>query len=1247
MNFFKDTFTINFVKLCLFFPIILLGSFTYAQKASLGIHGRANDSKDIPSKRTAYSTTVANPDGTFTGNVFSYPINYLKESSYYPIDLKITDNISGRHLNFPFVNATNSFKSFLPTEISDGLLSEFDNNEIIRDMLNPKMYVELNGIASDMTNMSQSSIEFANDKAIFNNVYESINLSIEIQNGRRKADYVILDGDFLEQFPQESEYLVFEETIQIPNDWVAKIEGNSVAFYGRQGVVKASYDQPLLSDDSQSGQNIFEDSDLIFFDILQVGNEVILNTKVKLSWLRSSERVFPIVVDPDLITTPSSSKIIWDQTAPVGKPLFQNINTYLQAPSGSTIDELELTITSTLGDMCISNRTPGQLSTGFKSYTTLALNSAQITPLIRGLANSTTNATPGVGGSGNPVTVITTDAFNGEDPNQGFQIRLFAIQPSPIGSYRIYGTYALTITFTPPDCSALGVSNILIPDPAGLTNVTFNDINNSSSGNTVATGVALDTTIVCRGATYTLSSRVNTAGNYPVLAKAWIDWNNNDSYEEATEAYVLGYATNVTDGASNAPQQVTVPIDAVVGMVKMRVVASDQSSPSSSTYPTACDDMTWGEIEDYAVEIISEPQITSASPLVDSSTCGKFTFPVVVDALTGTGDWSESSGVVGILNDFSSAPVNSYTAQTPVNEEFNITWTSNVNAGICDGAASPATIQLNQPITTSIASEIADDSIAAVDSWLWGGLQSQDHNTAENWYKRNSARWEISTSEIPGANDHVYVLSNTVAGLCVSNYHKIIAESDIKALTIGVGAKAYLSGVVGITGNIVNNGDLLGQSGSELSFVGSADQTLSGDGANVLYDMRIFNGANSVILTDDVQVTNELDMAGGNIVNDNYILTIGSGSFNSGSIVYNSGTVTGKLKRYFENTLGEKFFPIGTATYLRDALINFNIGTPGINQSLTIAYKTGTAQAGGGGALTNGVPLTVDGVTINNISSFGYWEIVPSNSDYTSSICNVNYTMTLHMNNILDIDDVSTSRSIKSSGSNVPGLNHVVWTGLPAVSSTGTSDNFTITSITNGFSFFGTGGGTAPLPVELLSFSGNCIDGAVALNWQTASEYNSAYFIVDRSIDGQNWDELVQIPSAGFSNDLIPYSFMDYPHNSMNYYRLTQVDIDGTVEVFETKIISTDCIGNADNSFYTYPSPSDNGQFEVFYSAEAEQDITLKIIGARGDLVMSQHLLASKGVNIFGVNQTMEPGVYFISVFNDLNNYQTVKHIVK
>ena len=179
MNFFKDTFTINFVKLCLFFPIILLGSFTYAQKASLGIHGRANDSRDIPSKRTAYSNTVANPDGTFTGNVFSYPINYLKESSYYPIDLKITDNISSKYLNFPFVNATNSFKSYLPTEISDGLLSEFDNNEIIRDMLNPKMYVELNGIASDMTNMSQSSIEFVNDKAIFNNVYESINLSIE------------------------------------------------------------------------------------------------------------------------------------------------------------------------------------------------------------------------------------------------------------------------------------------------------------------------------------------------------------------------------------------------------------------------------------------------------------------------------------------------------------------------------------------------------------------------------------------------------------------------------------------------------------------------------------------------------------------------------------------------------------------------------------------------------------------------------------------------------------------------------------------------------------------------------------------------------------------------------------------------------------------------------------------------------------------------------------------------------------
>ena len=109
-------------------------------------------------------------------------------------------------------------------------------------------------------------------------------------------------------------------------------------------------------------------------------------------------------------------------------------------------------------------------------------------------------------------------------------------------------------------------------DPTGITNVSFSNIDNSTtaSSNLVSTGISTE---VCRGGSYDLKARVNTGGNYTTLTKAWIDWNANNIFEEASEAYVLGFATNVTDGATDAPQTVNVPLTASISTVKMLVAA--------------------------------------------------------------------------------------------------------------------------------------------------------------------------------------------------------------------------------------------------------------------------------------------------------------------------------------------------------------------------------------------------------------------------------------------------------------------------------------------------------------------------------------------------------------------------------------------------------------------------------------------------------------------------------------------------
>jgi len=84
------------------------------------------------------------------------------------------------------------------------------------------------------------------------------------------------------------------------------------------------------------------------------------------------------------------------------------------------------------------------------------------------------------------------------------------------------------------------------------------------------------------------------------------------------------------------------------------------------------------------------------------------------------------------------------------------------------------------------------------------------------------------------------------------------------------------------------------------------------------------------------------------------------------------------------------------------------------------------------------------------------------------------------------------------------------------------------------------------LPIELVKFDGKYYDKANNLSWITALEINNDYFVVERSEDGLNWLEVGKIDGSGTSQQLKNYSFKDKNFsNTVNYYRLTQVDYNG------------------------------------------------------------------------------------------------------
>ena len=85
------------------------------------------------------------------------------------------------------------------------------------------------------------------------------------------------------------------------------------------------------------------------------------------------------------------------------------------------------------------------------------------------------------------------------------------------------------------------------------------------------------------------------------------------------------------------------------------------------------------------------------------------------------------------------------------------------------------------------------------------------------------------------------------------------------------------------------------------------------------------------------------------------------------------------------------------------------------------------------------------------------------------------------------------------------------------------------------------------LPVEITLFEGWNEPYGNKIIWETATEKNSDYFVIDRSIDGKSWIEVQTIKSVGNSETISKYSTVDIGFEEvMNYYRLSQYDLDGT-----------------------------------------------------------------------------------------------------
>ncbi len=95
------------------------------------------------------------------------------------------------------------------------------------------------------------------------------------------------------------------------------------------------------------------------------------------------------------------------------------------------------------------------------------------------------------------------------------------------------------------------------------------------------------------------------------------------------------------------------------------------------------------------------------------------------------------------------------------------------------------------------------------------------------------------------------------------------------------------------------------------------------------------------------------------------------------------------------------------------------------------------------------------------------------------------------------------------------------------------------------------------LPVQLTNFTATLDRDIVQLRWITEREINNHSFTIERSSDGVNYTVLGTIPGAGNSSESNTYRMTDYmPGDGVNYYRLSQTDIDGVRRHIEVERVN-------------------------------------------------------------------------------------------
>ncbi len=388
-----------------------------------------------------------------------------------------------------------------------------------------------------------------------------------------------------------------------------------------------------------------------------------------------------------------------------------------------------------------------------------------------------------------------------------------------------------------------------------IGNVTVGTLNNSSTCAVIAPGAGsvlnrygnycgyVAAPNLEQGSVVSFSlEQITCGGNYGTGFQLYVDWNQDGDFQDADER-VYSAATSTT-GNHIEPGNFTVPMTALLGSTRMRVVNVETTFPTATNY--AHTGYTWGETEDYCVNVTVAPPCagmpnngTASGP---ATVCSGSTAALSATGLsTGTGigyQWEESPDGLSGWGDVvggSGATTPNYTSTAVLATRYfrirticttgpDTAWSNVVTVGVI-GAVTPAVYD-GISYTESFESWVNGCGTTDRPSASW----NNDPYTGYNSWRRNdqgaSAAWSSSSGMYSPA------FSN---GAYSARFHSYDAASGTKGIldlfidmSAGSGSDQLLFDVINTSGTDVlkvflssDGGGSFTQLGANIGVVGS------------------------------------------------------------------------------------------------------------------------------------------------------------------------------------------------------------------------------------------------------------------------------------------------------------------------------------------------------------------------------------------------------------------------------------------